>query len=88
VGLYAKWHCWSGGWCFGPRFLCEALPIFCLLFALAYERLPAAGWRPAARALVALSVLVHLLGVFGNDPAWKARHGRQESLFAVKENQI
>jgi hypothetical protein len=88
VCLYAKWHCWSGGWCFGPRFLCETMPVFCLVFALAYEQMAAGEARRVAQTLVARSVLIHALGVFGNDPAWKARHERPRSLFALHDTQI
>lgn len=31
VILYALWYSWWGGWCFGPRFLTDALPLLILL---------------------------------------------------------
>ena len=74
VLLYGKWRVWWGGWCFGPRFLCETMPIFCLIFALGYERLPAGILRRAAWGLVCLSMAIHFLGVFGRDPGWNERH--------------
>jgi hypothetical protein len=60
---YSKWHAWTGGWCFGPRFLADMMPA--LVFALH----PTFRWldrSKAARLLidlsVALSVLMHVLG--------------------------
>lgn len=85
--LYARWHLWWGGWCFGPRFLCETLPILCLLFALAYER-SGDALRRVARGLVTVSIAVQVLGVFGDDRgAWNARHDGA-SMFALRDTQI
>ena len=76
VVLFARWHDWRGGWCYGPRFLCEALPILALLFAIAYDRVTARSFRIAAWALVALSVSLHFLGIYGGREyeAWQCRH--------------
>ena len=89
--LYAKWRVWWGGWCFGPRFLCETMPIFCLMFALAYDRLRTGICRRAAWALVSLSMAIHFLGVFGHHVGWNRRHegsldGR--GLFSLSDTQI
>lgn len=91
--FYARWSEWRGGWCFGPRFFCEALPILCLLFALGYEMLSGRWWPRAATLLVALSVAVHLVGVFGHRGyvAWQQRHELADggrSLFALHDTQI
>jgi hypothetical protein len=93
VLFYARWNEWRGGWCFGPRFLCETLPVLCLLFARGYETLSAAWWRRAAMLLVALSVAVHLVGVFGYRGyiEWQQRHELADvgrSLFALRDTQI
>jgi hypothetical protein len=89
--LYAKWHEWHGAWCYGPRFLCETMPILCLLFALAYDRLQTMAARKLAATLVGLSVAVQFLGVFGNDTSWKERHastGQSLSFFSPRDTQI
>jgi hypothetical protein len=89
--VYARWFGWWGGWCFGPRYLTETLPIFALLFAFAYDHFGSLWRRRAACGLVALSVAVHFLGVFGNDPAWERRHRnkeRNETLFSIHDTQI
>jgi hypothetical protein len=93
VLLYARWHDWRGGWCFGPRFLCEVMPILCLLFALGYETLSSRWGRGAAVSLVVLSVAVHLVGVFGYNAyySWQERHGDADEgrcLFALRDTQI
>jgi hypothetical protein len=92
VVQYACYFEWRGGWCYGPRYLCEMMPALCLLVALGYERLRA-GWRPAAVALVGLSVAVHVVGVFGYGgyQAWQRRHELADQgrcLFALTDTQI
>ncbi len=89
---YARWHDWKGGWCYGPRFLCEIMPLLCLVFAVGYERL-GAGWRRCAVGLVGLSVAVHLVGLFGYSgyEAWHKRHDFSDQgrcLFALRDTQI
>jgi hypothetical protein len=91
--LLARWHDWRGGCCFGPRYLCEAMPVLCLVWALGYDSLRRPWGRQLARVLVALSVAVHLVGVFGHRayPAWQQRHGYENnnrSLFALRDTQI
>ncbi len=92
VLFYARWHDWRGGWCYGPRFLCETMPVFCLLFALGYAALGVA-WRRAAGVLVAVSVLIQLAGVAGHSAhvAWHERHELPDEgrcLFSLRDTQI
>jgi hypothetical protein len=91
--FYGRWYVWSGGWCFGPRFLCETMPIWCLLFALAYAALRAGWQRRLAWGLVAASVLVHLVGVGGHAAhvGWCQRNIIEDdgrSLFGLSDTQI
>lgn len=93
VLFYARWHDWRGGWCYGPRFLCETMPLLCLLFALASENLRKSWSRAAAVGLVAVSVLVHFVGIFGYGEyaAWHLRHRQPDHgrcLFALDDTQI
>ena len=91
VWLYANWYDWKGGWCFGPRFLCECLPILCLLFAFAYVRMSRPSSRRLAGVLVGLSILVHFVGVFGHHADWNRRHDHFDngrSLFSFTDTQI
>ena len=56
--LYAKWHMWEGGWCWGPRFLVPALPLLAL--GLLHVRpLVIAPFALASAAIVAPSHVVH-----------------------------
>lgn len=89
--LYSRWHVWWGGWCYGPRFLIETLPLLCLLFGLAWQ---SAGSGSAIRlrrvggALIALSVAVQAMGVFGYDHnAWNRRHPLGPG-FELRDTQI
>ncbi len=93
VLLYARWYEWRGGWCFGPRFLCEAMPVACLLFAISYQSLRTQLARTAAVALVALSVAIQFVGVHGHGGyvEWHQRHERGDQgrcLFELKDTQI
>ncbi len=60
---YSKWHAWTGGWCFGPRFLADMMPVLVLALHPTFRWLDRSK---AARLLfdlsVALSVLMHVLG--------------------------
>jgi hypothetical protein len=91
--FFARWHDWRGGWCFGPRFLCETMPVFCLLFAVAYAALRNNWRRRASLGLVALSVSVHVVGTLGYSgyEAWHLRHAFPDQgrcLFKLKDTQI
>lgn len=73
--LFARWHDWRGGWCYGPRFLCECWPIIGLLFAIGVDHMTR-NRRWIAWLLVAVSVVIHALGVYGASEyeAWQMRH--------------
>jgi len=93
VVFYARWHDWRGGYCYGPRFLCETMPVLCLLFGIGYAGLRFGWQRRIAVGLVALSVAVHLLGIFGHSghSDWNMRHDLSDDgrcLFAVEDTQI
>ena len=91
--LFAKWHDWPGGWCYGPRFLCETMPLCCLLFGYAYAALSARWLRSLAVVLVAVSVTIHAIGVFGHaaETDWCIRHAKADQgrcLFELRDTQI
>ena len=91
--LFAKWHDWSGGWCYGPRFLCETMPVCCLLFAYAYSLFRTAGNAASRLALVVLSVYIHAVGIFGHgeETDWCRRHAKWDQgrcLFELHDMQI
>ncbi len=88
--LYARWHMWWGGWSYGPRFLCEALPVLGWLFALAcrdWGDWPA-GRRRLVGGLVALSIAIHALGVFGHPNDWNGRNDDGRAMFSLTDGQI
>lgn len=93
VLFYARWHDWRGGWTYGPRFLTETMPVLCLLFGLGYASFRAVWPRRIALGLVALSVAIQFLGVFGYSgyAAWQKRHDLPDqgrSLFSLEDTQI
>jgi hypothetical protein len=77
--LFARWPQWWAGWCYGPRFFTETMPLLCLLAAFGFA-LGKRWQRHAASGLIASSVLIHGLGVFGHSEfiAWHVR--RMENL--------
>ena len=88
--LYSRWHVWWGGWSFGPRFLTETLPVLGVVFALSYadvsERFGRKG-RALAWGMVALSVGVQFVGVFGHGSDWML--GKQGAdMFSLTDTQI
>jgi len=91
LGVYAKWYCWWGAWCYGPRFLCETLPLFSLFFAYAYASMKNKFLRKTVVSLIVISIIVHFLGVFGTGNNWNKRysvgaHGKK--LFNIRDTQI
>jgi hypothetical protein len=91
--FFARWHDWYGGWCFGPRFLCECMPTACVLVALAFSSLPGIRQRRLAYALIALSVFIQCVGVFGHraETDWYVQHEKPDGgrwLFSPEETQI
>jgi hypothetical protein len=93
VVFFARWHDWFGGWCYGPRFLCETMPIGCLLFALAYSALAAVWQKRLALTLVAWSVGIHFLGVAGRGgfADWYLRHNfadQGRAMFTWRDTQV
>ena len=73
--VYSRWYGWHGGWAYGPRYLTELMPVVGLLFCAGASGLTTRRARRVAVGLVAASVVVHFLGVFGHDDDW---HARQE----------
>jgi hypothetical protein len=93
TAFYARWYDWRGGWCFGPRFLCEMLPLGCLLFGIGFAALRRPWPKRAAAGLVALSVCIHFVGVFGHGAHvdWCERHQQNDqgrSLFVLRDTEI
>lgn len=87
VAMYAPWHLWWGGWCYGPRFLCESLPVLCLLLALAWESGTPLR-RRCAVGLAVISVAIQALGVVTKDAdRWNARHSAGPR-FTLRDTQI
>jgi hypothetical protein len=70
--VYARWHMWHGGYCWGPRFLVPVLPLLGLLAVPA-----AARWPRVLGSLATLGVGVNLIGV-----AWDF-DGHQEALLGA-----
>lgn len=63
VLVYSTWD-WRGGWCYGPRFLTDAIPFLVLALAPAVERLRPRRGLPVFLVCVVSSILVQAVGVF------------------------
>ena len=91
IAVYSKRTTWWGGWSYGPRYLCEIIPILAIFFALAslelHERYGRKG-SGLAWVLVVVSIAVQFAGVFGHDSAWMARNSDAASTFPLRDNQI
>lgn len=90
---YSRWHDWKGGWCFGPRFLCETMPIVCLFVAIAYDHFLTSWSRQIAKVFVGLSVAIQMIGIFGYGGyhSWQHRHDLPDHgrcLFELNDTQI
>ncbi|MGN6370581.1 MAG: hypothetical protein ACTHN5_20200 [Phycisphaerae bacterium] len=72
--LYSKWWAWYGGWCYGPRYLCEICPTLALLVAVTVANVSPGLVRGLALPLVALSITIQVIGVFGDTNQWSRRH--------------
>src|ERR1019366_8265121 len=71
--LYSAWRGWWGGYCYGPRFFTDVLPVLALCAIPTAERL----WRrTTGRALVVVlavyGALVQGIGVYCDDNSWNA----------------
>ena len=93
--LFAHWPCWWAGWCYGPRFFTETMPLLCLLTAFGFALRTARWQRHATSALIALSILIHGLGAFGHSgytPWHLRRHQTDEqtgpAMFDLRDSQI
>ena len=70
--LLAKYRWWNAGWCFGPRYWTDVIPLFTVLlgFSLDWAR----QWcRPLLGVYViafTVSVVIHLIGVLYYPSSW------------------
>jgi hypothetical protein len=76
--LYARWHAWWGGWCYGPRMLAELSPVLAL-GAAALGGARRAWLAPALAATGALAVAVNAYGVFAS------RSPAAQAVYAVRD---
>ncbi len=65
--LAGAWHSWGGGWCWGPRLLVPAIPLWLLPAGLAFGGSPSARWRVWIAGLVLISVAVQVPGILVKD---------------------
>jgi hypothetical protein len=65
VLLYSAWSIWWGGWCFGPRLLCDLMPLFAIACVPLAD--PARRWAvPALAATGAIAIGLHSFYAFGS----------------------
>ena len=65
VLLYASADGWSGGYCYGPRYLIICLPVLVYCLALLFRDVPLRGaWRTVLAFTVGISVAVQAIGAY------------------------
>ena len=70
--LYAKWHAWWGGWCYGPRYLADLTPVWALGLA-STAAFPRRVLLPALAVTGVAALLLNGLGAFASrSPAAQA----------------
>lgn len=73
--LHAATQTWAGGWCFGPRYLIETLPLLAVTSVFALPR-PSAATKALLLVAAIWSFLVQLSGAwFYPASSWNARMG-------------
>lgn len=63
----AAWHSWEGGWCWGPRFLVPAIPLWLLPAAFLYEWRRSGKLRWTLAIAISISVVTQIPGVLVAD---------------------
>ena len=61
--FYAKWWCWHGGWCWGPRFMLQVIPFAVIPIGSLLERRTGALVVSVVVAIAVVSFGVQLLAV-------------------------
>jgi hypothetical protein len=63
--LYAKWWCWWGGWCFGPRMLTDLMPLMTILLIPVLAKLRRMrALRITFVTVAAFSLCVQIVGAY------------------------
>lgn len=80
----AMWRDWSGGWCWGPRLILNALPLLMIPAAAFLDSgsLSPAGWRRLVwPVFLFFGVLTQLMGVLPDYLAWYLRVGNYNLVY-------
>lgn len=98
---YCFFTVWSGGWCYGPRYLTDIIPVLCLLLAYFVADFihPADRQTPAIRfsrliiailfaASIIFSTFTQLVGAFGNINWDGIPYAADERLWDWQDTQI
>jgi hypothetical protein len=65
AALYARWDPWWGGWCYGPRFFADAMPLVTLGLAPLLAR-PRRAVAAALAVAGALAIALHVAGAYAS----------------------
>jgi hypothetical protein len=69
--LHARFGRWWGGWCFGPRYLTDLLPLFAFFLIPVWSRVQAAPLLRAALVLAtAVAIWIQVVGAFYYPNGW------------------
>jgi hypothetical protein len=93
--LYSFFYDWYGGYCFGPRFLTDAVPFLVLYCGFFIAWLAKAPWSPYRKqivgvfiaVLVLLSIMIQVIGVF-YFPFWMDKNMDTVNAWDLQNSQI
>jgi hypothetical protein len=93
--LYSFFYDWYGGYCFGPRFLTDAVPFLVLYCGFFIAWLAKAPWSPYRKqivgvfiaVLVLLSIMIQVIGVF-YFPFWMDKNMDTVNTWDLQNSQI
>ena len=68
--LFAGYSAWWAGWCFGPRYWTEAIPVLAIFYACALDAVRSRAARASLYATGVLAIAIHALGATCFPSTW------------------
>jgi hypothetical protein len=68
--VFAGYSAWWAGWCFGPRYWTEAVPVLAIFYAFALDATRSRAARSSLYATGVLAIAIHAVGAFHYPSTW------------------